>query len=422
MRVGADEKIDNQALFIATAAAAATAAARRRRRRRRHYRGHRRQKSPSLVCAIARRTAVLSSFTLVRSLARTMAKFEQVLVLEVAMAKDKNADTPGGKYRKDTPWLVEAFRKKGVKSEVLFVTNADSADSLAAKFAKTAFLGRVNPMDYPVLSLNEYITMLEGLNTRGLLLGPIPEHMDRLGSKMILYELKDSGMGVSDVSLHLLADMKANVGEIDRIIAPGGPPRVLKMMRGSTGLGVWKLENKAGDTIALTDAYTSTTEDLPRASVLVKFCELCQEDAISMTFLPLIKDGEFRFLMSKSRILEVVHKRPVDDNAFTATLRSGAVYTILKLEEHRAMVAAVESWADDVKKILKLDDVPYWWSVDCIEVEGDATGDQIPSTNKGRRLVLSEINCSCLGLVADTSAEAKVKGMLFADMIADIVL
>ena len=40
-----------------------------------------------------------------------MGKFEQVLVLEVESAKDKNAETPGGKYRRDTPWLVEAFKK-----------------------------------------------------------------------------------------------------------------------------------------------------------------------------------------------------------------------------------------------------------------------------------------------------------------------
>ena len=41
-----------------------------------------------------------------------MGRWEQVLVLEVECAKDKNAETPGGKYRRDTPWLVEAFRKK----------------------------------------------------------------------------------------------------------------------------------------------------------------------------------------------------------------------------------------------------------------------------------------------------------------------
>ena len=85
------------------------------------------------------------------------------------------------------------------------------------------------------------------------------------------------------------------------------------------------------------------------------------------------------------------------------------------------MVNNVEKWAKDIKHIMGLDEVPYWWSVDCIDEEGCKEG-HIPSSNPGRRLVLSEINCSCLGLVADTSPEAKVKGMKFADMIADICL
>jgi hypothetical protein len=245
--------------------------------------------------------------------------------------------------------------------------------------------------------------------------------MDRLGSKMILYELRDSTMGVAGVKLHALKDMKANQGELDKILPKNGPPRVLKMMRGSTGLGVWKLENK-GDNVVLTDAYTQTTEELPRNKVLPKFLELCSEDAISMPFLPLIKEGEFRFLLSKNKVLEVVHKRPVDESAFTATLRSGAIYNILSLEEHKAMVDAVEKWSQDIKGIMKLDDVPYWWSVDCIDEVQDSWPNSIPSSNKGRRLVLSEINCSCLGLVADTSEEAKKKGMRFADMIAEICL
>ena len=351
-----------------------------------------------------------------------MGKFKRVLVLEVEIAKDKNPETEGGKYRRDTPWLVEAFKKKGVESEILFITNKDTAESLKAKYPDTAFLGRVNPMDYPTISLNEYVKMLKDFKKDGLLLGPDAEHMDRLGSKMILYELKDSGMGVTDTLLHAFDDLKKNQGEIDRIIPKNGPPRVLKMMRGSTGLGVWKLENK-GDKILMTDAYTQTTEEIARQDVIPKFLALCQEDAISMPFLPLIKDGEFRFLMSKHKIIEVVHKRPVDESAFTATLRSGAVYTILDLNVHKPMVDAVVQWSHDLKKICNLDDVPYWWSVDCIEeLAPELKPGQIPSSNPGRKLVLSEINCSCLGLVADTSAEAKLKGMKFADMIADIVL
>jgi len=352
-----------------------------------------------------------------------MGKFKRVIVLEVEIAKDKNAETEGGKYRRDTPWLVESFKKKGVESEILFITNKDTAASLQAQYPDTAFLGRVNPMDYSTITLNEYVQILKDLKKAGLLLGPEAEHMDRLGSKMILYELKDSSMGIDGTILHNFEDLKKNEGEIDRIIPKGGPPRVLKMMRGSTGLGVWKLENK-GDLLLMTDAYTQTTEELNRQEVIPKFLALCQEDAISMPFLPLIKDGEFRFLMSKHAVLEIVHKRPVDESAFTATLRSGAVYTILKLDENKTMVDNMINWSKELKKMCNLDDVPYWWSVDCIEEElnGDLKPGQIPSSTPGRRLVLSEINCSCLGLVADTSAEAKAKGLRFADMIADIVL
>jgi hypothetical protein len=351
-----------------------------------------------------------------------MGKCKRVLVLEVAEAKDKNKETEGGKYRRDTPWLVESFKKKGVESEILFITNADTADTLAAKYPDTAFLGRVNPMDYSCLSLNEYVAMLEGLEKKGLLLGPIASHMDRLGSKMILYELRDTTMGVEGVLLHRYADMGDPAkNEIERILPAGGPPRVLKMMRGSTGLGVWKLENKDANTVTMIDAYDQSSKDLPRGEVLKAFLSLCQEDAISMPFLPLIKEGEFRFLLSKDKVLEVVHKKPVDETAFTATLRSGAVYNILNLQEHKGMVDAVEAWSNAIKKSLGLSDVPYWWSVDCIEAEG-VNDKQIPSSNPGRHLVLSEINCSCLGLVADTSPEAKLKGMRFADMIADICL
>lgn len=121
----------------------------------------------------------------------------------------------------------------------------------------------------------------------------------------------------------------------------------------------------------------------------------------------------------------MVHKKPVDESAFTATLRSGAVYTTLDLNKQKALVDAVVAWTYELLKTCNLDDVPYWWSVDCIEEnvgpEGLKPG-QIPSSNPGRRLVLSEINCSCLGLVADTSAEAKAKGLKFADLIASIVL
>jgi hypothetical protein len=206
----------------------------------------------------------------------TMGKFARVLVLEVEEAKDKNPETPGGKYRRDTPWLVDAFRKKGVESEVLFITSKDTANSLKTTYANTAFLGRVNPMDYPSISLDHYLGILNGLKADGLLLGPDPEHMSLLGAKSILYDLRESSMGSEGVLWHKLDDMKDRGStEIDRILPPNGPPRVLKMLRGSTGLGVWKLENVGTvDRILMTQAYTQTTEEIPRAELIPRLLSL----------------------------------------------------------------------------------------------------------------------------------------------------
>jgi len=53
--------------------------------------------------------------------------------MEIEVAKDKSAVTPGGKYRKDSMWLLEAFRKKGVDAEVQFVTSSDTAESLKVR-------------------------------------------------------------------------------------------------------------------------------------------------------------------------------------------------------------------------------------------------------------------------------------------------
>jgi len=59
-----------------------------------------------------------------------MNKIERVVVMEVEVAKDKSAATPGGKYRKDSIWIIEAFRKRGVDAEIVFITSNDTAESL----------------------------------------------------------------------------------------------------------------------------------------------------------------------------------------------------------------------------------------------------------------------------------------------------
>lgn len=81
-------------------------------------------------------------------------------------------------------------------------------------------------MDYPSISLDHYLGILNDLKADGLLLGPDPQHMNLLGAKSILYDLRESCMGCKGVLWHKLDDMKNSASkEIDRILPPNGPSR-----------------------------------------------------------------------------------------------------------------------------------------------------------------------------------------------------
>ena len=76
------------------------------------------------------------------------------------------------------------------------------------------------------MTMTHYFQILNDLKKDGLLFGPDPQHMDLLGAKSILYDLRESSMGVPDVLWHKLDDMKNHPDkEFDRILPANGPPR-----------------------------------------------------------------------------------------------------------------------------------------------------------------------------------------------------
>ena len=125
------------------------------------------------------------------------------------------------------------------------------------------------------------------------------------------------------------------------------------------------------------------------------------------------------------QVVQVVNKRPANETIFTATIRAGAIYTSYEPEESvvQPMVVAIERWLDELKTMKHTSDFPHWWSIDCIEIESNpADCPRVPSINPGRRLVLSEINCSNLGMEADRSSDTIQKGMRFAEMVVGNML
>jgi hypothetical protein len=61
---------------------------------------------------------------------------------------------------------------------------------------------------------------------------------------------------------------------------------------------------------------------------------------VDMKFMPRIKEGEIRILMVGSNPIFVVHKKPADtEDAFSATLFSGAKYRYDKPEDWKVLVS-----------------------------------------------------------------------------------
>lgn len=124
-------------------------------------------------------------------------------------------------------------------------------------------------------------------------------------------------------------------------------------------------------------------------------------------------------------MVQVVNKRPASEASFAATIPAGAIYTPYEPEELvvQPMVAAIEQWLDELRQMKQMSVLPHWWSIDCIETECiPADRPRVLGFNPGRRLVLSEINCTNLGMEADRSSDAIRKGMRFAEMVVDNML
>lgn len=127
---------------------------------------------------------------------------------------------------------------------------------------------------------------------------------------------------------------------------------------------------------------------------------------VDMPFLPQIVEGEIRILMINDKPVNVVHKKPAEgDNAFSATLFSGAKYRYDTPEDWPILISLFQQKLPMVVEILGNYDLPLIWTADFI-LDTDE--------NKLDKYILGEMNCSCVGFtshleLSDEVAEAIIK-------------
>ncbi len=341
----------------------------------------------------------------------------RIVIFEAEGGTDKGLDG----HRKDTLPIANALRVRGWDVDILKFRD-EWAQKIYdhCKDRYDAYITRVNPGTIPS-GEKIFFQTLRKLSEKGLIGFSHPDVMQTLGAKDALVKLVGTGLVPDDTfAYYTPEELEKNFP-----VSISFGERVIKQNRGSTGEGIWRVQviderpYEKGtalplDTrLKLTEAKDNHTE----YKTLGEFIEFAKkytegEDGmvVDMKFLPRIKEGEIRILMVGEKPIFVVHKKPAEaEDAFSATLFSGAKYTYQKPEEWSVLVDSFLDKLPEIMKRLGNFDAPLIWTADFI-LDTDEAGKD--------KYVLGEINNSCVGFTSHLSEGIQDK---VADRVIEIV-
>jgi len=335
----------------------------------------------------------------------------RVVFIEIPGGNDKGQDG----HRRDTLPMVEEVRKRGVDAVVVQYDHNNRHDLFRAILSSAdAYVSRVNPGNIPG-GEGAYMEMLRYLTDAGVVGMADPDTMIDMGAKDALAKLVGTGLALPDTfAYYTVEDMRERFP-----VSLSHGERVLKQNRGSTGQGIWHVivederDFVPGEALPM-DARVKCVEasdNHVEHRTLGDFLILCEQYidpanngmVVDMRFLPRIKEGEVRVLMVGAKPMFVVHKKPRqdDEDAFSATLFSGASYTYDKPENWQDLIDDFLKELPTVAERLGGHRMPLIWTADFMLDDAPGGGD---------RYVLGEINCSCVGFTSqlDLGIQAQV--------------
>jgi hypothetical protein len=228
--------------------------------------------------------------------------------------------------------------------------------------------------------------------------------MINLDFKDILYKLKGTPLGDDDTYFyHTYTDF---VSKFPAHLEKYGI-RVLKTNYGSTGEGVYLVSKKDDGSIFSVEAVNNQKfyfDDIDE--FLHKFEVNFEEDDehaayfqgkagfVGCRYLERISEGEIRVLLVNDKAISVVHKKP-QEGEFSATLFSGAQYKYESPEDPKwkdVVKLTQKGLKKHIKPFLMGQNYPLLWTMDYI-LDYNKDGSD--------KYVLSEINCSCVGITSD---------------------
>jgi glutathione synthase/RimK-type ligase-like ATP-grasp enzyme len=318
------------------------------------------------------------------------------IIIEYAKGSDKGCDG----FRPDTKPIQNSLKKvANIDSEVVFYTH-NRRDELSEYIKKraTIVISRINPGN--LKEVDEYFQFLAKLSRENISIQTHPDVMINLDFKDILQKLKNSLVG--DKGTFFYHKYKEFEKEFPAILEKYRM-RVLKTNYGSTGEGVYLVSLREDGSIICTEAVNNIKYFYDNIKEFMDtFKEKFDGDDenakyfkgksgfVGCRYLERINEGEIRALLVKDKIVSIVHKIP-KDGQFSATLFSGATYTYNspKDKKYAEVVTLTTNALKEIKNHLNNQDYPLLWTMDYI----------LDYDKKGKdRYVLSEINCSCVGI------------------------
>lgn len=336
-----------------------------------------------------------------------------VIMIEYANGNDKGCDG----FRPDTkPILNSLKRVANIEGEVVFY-NPKRKDELFEyiKNKATIVISRINPGN--LKEVDEYFVFLKSLSDVGININTHPDVMINLDFKDILEKLKNSLVG--DKGTFFYHTYKEFKNDFPTILEKYRV-RVLKTNYGSTGEGVYLISLRDDDSIICTEAvnnikyfYENMTEFINSFKDNFNHDESSEiyfkgkSGFVGCRYLPRIIEGEIRALLVGGKIASIVHKKPANGE-FSATLFSGATYEYHKPTnpKYKKVVELTLNALVDIKKYLNGQNYPLLWTMDYI-LDYDKKGND--------KFVLSEINCSCVGITTQLDLANEVAKVFIDD-------
>ena len=337
-----------------------------------------------------------------------------IFIIEYAKGSDKGFDG----FRPDTKPILDAIEElSDFKTEIVFYRPNRKYDLLEYLKSKAhSVISRINPGN--LKEADEYFQFLKALGNSGIEVHTHPDVMINLDFKDILAKLKDTQLGDDESYFyHTFTDFATRFpADLDK-----HGIRVLKTNYGSTGEGVYLVSKKEDGSIFSVEAvnnqkyyYDDIQEFLHKFEP--NFDDNVSEYAAYFTgktgfvgcrYLERIEEGEIRVLLVNDKPISVVHKKP-QEGQFSATLFSGAKYNYESPDEPKwkNVINLTMNGLKDLKPYLNGQNYPLLWTMDYILDYNEDGSD---------KYVLSEINCSCVGITTQLQYAKDVAKVFIKD-------